>query len=95
VLWGRIIKVQVVVLNGTLLEAEQDIYVHRVTEKYPVSIIEKIILDVQGDYVDISCVLHRFRNLRKMGGGCIGEPSDWNYAKQAELRDTIPNEIDF
>ena len=84
---------QVVVTNGTLSEAEQDIYVQQITEVYPISIIEKLYLDVQGDYVDVSLDLHRFRNLRKMGGYCIGEPSDWNFAKQAELRDTLPNPI--
>ena len=85
---------QIVVLNGTLSEAEQDIYVRQATAVYPVSIIEKLFLDVQGDHVDVSCDLHRFRDLRKMGGYCIGEPSSWNRAKQAELRDTLPNPID-
>ncbi len=84
---------QVVVLNGTLTEAEQDSYVRPVTAVYPMSIIEKLFLDVQDDHVEISYDLHRFRNMRKMGGYCIGEPSDWNTAKQAELRDTVPNPI--
>ena len=85
---------QVVVLNGTLTEAEQDIYVRQATTVYPVSIIEKLILNVQDDHVTVSYDLHCFRNLRKMGGYCIGEPSTWNPAKPAELRDTIPNPID-
>ena len=86
---------QVVVLHGTLTEDEQDVYVRQATEVYPMSIIEKLYLDVQGDHVSVSYDLHRFRNMRKMGGYCIGEPSDWNLAKQAELRDTVPNPIDF
>jgi hypothetical protein len=86
---------QVVVLNGSLTEAEQAVYVRQATAVYPVSIIEKLFLDVQGDHVEVRCDLHRFRNLRKMGGYCIGEPSGWNYAKQAELRDTVPNPIDL
>ena len=86
---------QVVVLNGILSEAEQAAYVRQATAVYPVSIIEKLFLDVQGDRVDVRCDLHRFRNLRKMGGYYIGEPSGWNYAKQAELRDTVPNPIDL
>ena len=85
---------QVVVLNGTLTEAEQDIYIREATKVYPVSIIEKLYLDVQDGHVDVRYDLHRFRNLRKMGGYCIGEPADWNHAKQAELRDTIPNPIE-
>ncbi len=85
---------QVVVLNGTLTEAEQDAYVQQATKVYPISIIEKLFLDVQGDHVDVSYDLHRFRDMRKMGGYCIGEPSGWNHAKQAELRDTVSNPID-
>ena len=86
---------QVVVLHGTLTEAEQDSYIRQATALYPVSIIEKLFLDVQGDHVAVSYDLHRFRNMRKMGGYCIGEPSSWNHAKQAELRDTSPNPIDL
>ncbi len=85
---------QVAVLHGKLSEAEQDYYVRQVTEKFPISIVEKIILDVHEEHVDVRYTLHRLRELRKMGGYCIGEPSDWNYAKQAELRDTIPNWFD-
>lgn len=85
---------QVVVLNGTLSEAEQEEYIRQATGKYPISVIEKLILDVQGERVRVSYLLHRFRTFRKMGGYCIGEPTDWNYAKQAELRDTLPNRID-
>ena len=82
------------VLNGKLTETEQDAYIREAVRKYPVSLIEKLILDVQGEAVEVSYVLHRFRDLRKMGGCCIGEPSSWNYAKQAELRDTLPNRIE-
>lgn len=85
---------QVVVLNGTLTEAEQDYYIRQATKMYPMSVIEKLFLDVQGDYVEVSYDLRRFRNMRKMGGYCIGKPADWNAAKQAELRDTVPNPID-
>lgn len=84
----------VAVLNGKLTEAEQNAYIREAVKKYPVSLIEKLILDVQGETVNVSYVLHRFRNLRKMGGYCIGEPADWNYAKQPELRDAVPNRIE-
>ncbi len=86
---------QVVVLNGSLSESEQDIYVRHITEKFPAGVVEKVILDVGREYVEASYTLHRYRDLRKMGGCCIGEPSGWNRAKQAELRDTLPNRINF
>ena len=85
---------QVVVLNGSLTEAEQAVYVRQATAVYPVSIIEKLFLDVQGDHVEVRCDLHRFRNLRKMGGYCISEPATWNSAKQAEYRDMLPNRLE-
>ena len=84
----------VAVLNGKLTETEQDASVRKAVKKYPVSLIEKLILNVQGEAVEVRYILHRFRDLRKMGGCCIGEPSSWNHAKQAELRDTLPNRIE-
>lgn len=85
---------QIVVRNGTLTEAEQGRYAKHVTEHIPVGLIEKIILDVREDGVAVSCELRRVRELRKMGGEVIGCPEDWNAAKQAEQRDTLPNPID-
>lgn len=85
---------KIAIMNGTLSEAEQDYYIRHITAKCPMCIIDKLVLDIQGDHVDISYTLHHFRNLRKMGGWRIGEPSDWNEAKQAELRDSLPNPID-
>lgn len=85
---------KIAIMNGTLSEAEQDYYIRRITDRYPIGVVEKVVLDVGGEYVDVTYTLHRFRDLRKMGGYCIGEPADWNLAKQAELRDTIPNWID-
>ena len=85
---------QVIVINGSLSQEEENAYVRHVTAKYPMSAIEKLYLDVHEDYVDIRYTLHRMRELRKMSGYCIGDPTMWNLAKQAELRDTIPNAIE-
>jgi len=84
---------QIIVINGPLSEREQDAYIRHMTAKYPMSAIEKLYLEVHEDYVDVRCTLHRSRELRKMGGYCISEPATWNHAKQAELRDTLPNAI--
>ena len=85
---------QIVVRNGTMTEAEQDYYVRHITAKYPMGAIDKLVLDIQGEFVDAHYTLHRFPELRKMGGYCAGEPADWNAAKQAELRDTLPNPVE-
>ena len=86
---------QIVVNNGTLSEAELDRYIRHVTDKFPVGMVDRIVLEVHEEYVDVQYVLHRFREVRKMSGYCIGSPEDWNEAKQAELRDTVPNWIDL
>lgn len=88
-------EMQVVVLNGSLTDAEQSTYIRQASEKYPIGSIEKLILDMQGDHIEVHYLLHRPRSLRKMGGYFTGNPADWNEAKQAELRDTIPNRIDM
>ena len=67
---------QVVVLNGSLTEAEQDEYIKQVTARCPIGLIEKLFLDVQGEYVDVHYIRHRFRQLRKMGGCCIGRSEE-------------------
>ena len=85
---------QIVMRYGTLTEEEQDRYVQRVTEQIPIGRIEKLFLDVREDGVTVSYELRRIRELRKMGGAVIGCPEDWNAAKQAEQRDTLPNPID-
>ncbi len=85
---------QIVVVNGPLCEREQDAYVRRITARVPASAIEKLILEVHEDYVDVRYTLHRRRELRKMGGYCISEPSTWNSAKRAEFQDMIPNKFE-
>lgn len=87
------VNTQIIVINGPLSEREQDIYIRHVTAKHPMSEIEKLYLEVQGEYVDIHYTLYRRRELRKMSGYCVSEPALWNQAKQAELRDTVPNAI--
>ena len=70
---------KVVYLRDVLPQAEQAQYV---------------IFDVSEEFVDIHYTFCRQRNLSKMGGCCIGEPSSWNSAKRAEHRDTLPNSVD-
>ena len=82
---------QIIVINGPLSEQEQDVYIRHVTRRCPASAIDKLYIEV---HVDLHYTLHRCRELRKMGGYCISEPSSWNKAKQAELRDMTPNSIE-
>ena len=82
-----------IVIHGALGKIDEDRCIQRLTEKVPIGLIEKLYLDVSGDEVNISYVLRNIPEKRKMGGYCIGSPEGWNAAKQAELRETLPNWI--
>lgn len=83
-----------VITNGLpLSEAEKDQYVQYIRKKYPDRIIDKVFLKVDEDSVSIHCEYHVPRPVAKMGGYYIGDPATWNNAKQAELRDTLPNRL--
>lgn len=84
---------QIIVLNGTLSDWELDECVQRIAAVHPINITEKLYLNVHDDHIEVFCEPHKFRELRKMGGYCVGCPEDWNAAKQAELRDTLPNAV--
>ena len=84
----------VVVKNGVISEKELNAYVRYITGKFPPGSVEKLVLDVQGEYVDLQYTLHNYRDMRKMSGYCVGEPESWNPAKQAEFRDTLTHPID-
>ena len=84
---------KIIVINGPLPEKELDAYIRSVTSRHPASSIEKLILEVHEDYIDVRYTLHRLRELRKMGGYCISEPDTWNSAKRSEYLDMVPNTL--
>ena len=77
----------------TLSDAEQQVYVASLHERYPDRIIDKLFLNADKQSVSIRCEYHIPRPLAKMGGYYIGDPATWNKAKQSELRDTLPNPV--
>lgn len=84
---------QIINEGQPLSEAEQRAYVASIHERYPDRIIDKVFLNADEQSVSIRCEYHIPRPLAKMGGYYIGDPSIWNNAKQAELRDSLPNPI--
>ena len=84
----------VIVTGGAMTAEEQQHYIRYVLEKYPHVEIQKLILAVDGDFVNIS-IEPRKRVLTKMGGALISDPLTWNDAKRAEYFDTVPNRLDL
>ena len=84
---------QIINEGQPLSEAEQQSYIASIHERYPGCIIDKVFLNADEQSVSIRCEYHIPRPLAKMGGYYIGDPATWNKAKQAELRDTLPNPV--
>lgn len=90
----KVIFMQVILEGLPMSEAEKQEYVQYICEKYPDRIIDKVFLNASEDDVSIRCTYHFPRPVAKMGGYYIGDPANWNRAKQAELRDSLPNPLD-
>ena len=67
---------QIVVLNGTLSEREQDAYIKQATARYPVSLIEKLILDVQKEYCETDTSGWRWRLFLKDTAHMMQKPGN-------------------
>lgn len=76
-----------------LSDAEEQRYIASFRARYPDRIIDKVFLNADEQSVSIRCEYHIPRPLAKMGGYYIGDPATWNKAKQAELRDSLPNPV--
>ena len=86
-------RLDIVVKNGTLSEAEQQWCVDYVQAQFPGREIDAIELLCGNKGVTIRYTLgHCY--FHKMGGYFIGDPSAWNDAKRAEDFATKPNPID-
>ena len=84
---------EVIVTGGKMTTEEQRHYIRYILDKYPRTEIEKLYLDLDGDFVNISIEPQK-RVLTKMCGAFIGDPLKWNDAKRVERYDTVPNRID-
>lgn len=71
---------EVIVTNGTIPEEECKYYADYVQEKYPYLKIQRLLLTLDGDSVDIYIEPARAL-LAKMSGALIGDPMKWNDAK--------------
>ena len=84
---------QVIIEGLPLSESEKQTYVQYICEKYADRVIDKVFLNADESAVSIRCEYHFLPPVAKMGGYYIGNPATWNPAKQAELRDTVPNPV--
>lgn len=85
-------EIKIEVVNGALSEEEIDYYKKFVTEKYK-DPIEKIILLIDGDFVNIKTIFKptKFERIRRITGYLVGTLDRFNNGKLAEVKDRVPH----
>lgn len=79
--------------NADITAEERQVYIKLIQDKYPDIDPDTVILEPDGDFVNIQFKKPR-RIFAKMGGTLIGDPETWNDAKRAEYYDTLPNPLE-
>lgn len=77
-------------------EEEKQAYIDYAKKKYPDEIIDEIIINLDGEFVDLEIHKHSipFARIRRITGYLVSDLSRWNGAKKAEEHDRVKHGID-
>lgn len=87
----RLDNVDIEVLNGEMDDQEIQNYIQYVKEKFKDETLVKLILTIDGDYVDMNYHLkpQPIERIRRITGYLVGTLDRFNDAKAAEERDRV------
>lgn len=90
---------KVTLKNGdisTIPEEEISAYKNYIKEQYPDDIIDEIILEFDGEYVNIETHKHAipFNRIRRITGYVVPSLAKWNNAKLSELKDRVKHNVE-
>jgi hypothetical protein len=77
-------------------EEEKQAYIDYAKKKYPDEIIDEIIINLDGEFVDLEIHKHSipFARIRRITGYLVGTLDRFNNGKRAEERDRVKHGID-
>jgi hypothetical protein len=77
-------------------EEEKQAYIDYAKKKYPDEIIDEIIINLDGEFVDLEIHKHAipFARIRRITGYLVGTLDRFNNGKRAEERDRVKHGID-
>ena len=86
---------EITVKGGTLPQEEINAYMRQIREKNPSRTVESAVIEVDGEYVNVSYKLEpvSFERVRRITGYLVGTTDRWNNAKRAEERDRVKHGI--
>ena len=83
--------------GGSLTDDEIEQYKAFARNKYKRQDIEKLIIEVDGEFVNINTVFApaKFERVRRITGYLVGTLDRFNDAKRAEVGDRTPNDVRY
>lgn len=88
-------EVKIELSNGAapMSEDEKQAYIQHVKSTYPDRTIEKIVIEVDGEYVNLRTYFKpiKFERVRRITGYLVGTLDRFNDGKLAEVKDRVPH----
>lgn len=83
------------VIGEQLPEEEVQAYRRYVHEKYPNMKITRLVIEADGDFVDLTCYTEAapFERIRRITGYLVGTLDRFNDAKRAEVGDRVKHDF--
>ena len=83
------------VIGGKMEEKEINTYVDYIQAKFPDKEIEKIDLEIDGDYVNVNYTFASvpFERIRRITGYLVGTVDRFNNGKRAEEHDRVKHDV--
>ncbi|MBR1764112.1 MAG: hypothetical protein IJ746_01830 [Ruminococcus sp.] len=83
------------VIGDSLPEEEIEEYKKYVRDKHPDMKIAELVIEADGDFVDLTCYTEAvsFERIRRITGYLVGALDRFNDAKRAEVEDRLAHDI--
>lgn len=85
----------ITVEGGKISKKEQEAYAEYARNKHPDMRISSLIINVNGEYVDLTCYYDAvpFQRIRRITGYLVGDLGRFNDAKYAEVEDRVSHDM--
>ena len=85
----------ITVEGGKISKKEQEAYAEYARNKHPDMRISSLIINVNGEYVDLTCYYDAvpFQRIRRITGYLVGDLGRFNDAKLSEVEDRVSHDM--
>ena len=86
---------KITVEGGKISKKEQEAYAEYARNKHPDMRISSLIINVNGEYVDLTCYYDAvpFQRIRRITGYLVGDLDRFNDAKLSEVEDRVTHDM--